>query len=121
MSDNINILIVEDNRQMREMICQSIKHKCGQIYECADGREAFALYAKFRPDWVLMDWQMPDTDGITATREIIARFPNAKICLVTNYDDEFLKTEALEAGATGFVLKRNLAELELILVSNIEH
>ncbi len=57
----------------------------------------------------------PNKDDITATREILAVFPTAKICLVTSYDDAILKSEALEAGAKGFVLKRNLAELELLL------
>ncbi len=118
MSDCMNILIVDDNRQMREMICQSIKHKCEQIYECADGREAFALYSKFRPDWVLMDWQMPDTDGITATREIIAEYPNANICMITNFDDAVLKEEAAKAGARQFLLKKNLFNLEAVLVSS---
>ena len=114
----MNILIVDDNRQMRELIGEAVKHKCEQIYECSDGREAFALYSKFRPDWVLMDWQMPDTDGLTATREIIAEYPAANICLVTNFDDDFLRLEALEAGAKCFVLKRNLSELPIALTES---
>lgn len=114
-------LIVEDNPKMRQMLADFIGHKFEQIYECADGSQALSFYEKHLPDWVLMDWQMAETDGITATREIIAEFPTAQICLVTSYDNVFLKAEALEAGAKGFVLKKNLAELELILVNNIEH
>lgn len=103
------------------MLTEFVGHKFSEIYECNDGEQAFAIYAEHHPDWVLMDWQMPNKDGITATREIIAEFPTAKICLVTSYDDTFLKSEALEAGAKGFVLKRNLTELELILISELEH
>ena len=106
---------------MLRMLTEFVERKFTEIYECNDGEQAFASYSKHHPDWVLMDWQMPNMDGITATREIIAGFPNAKICLVTSYDDAFLKSEALEAGAKGFVLKRNLTELELILVSELEH
>lgn len=117
----MKVLIVEDNPRMRRMLTEFVGHKFTEICECYDGDQALASYAEHHPDWVLMDWQMPKMDGITATREIIAEFPTAKICLVTSYDDAFLKSEALEAGAKGFVLKRNLAELELILVSELEH
>lgn len=107
-------LIVEDNAKMRRMLADVVGHKFEQIYECADGSQALSLYAEHLPDWVLMNWQMTETDGISATRRIIAEFPTAKICLVTSYDDGFLEFEAYEAGAKGFVLKRNLAELLML-------
>lgn len=68
------------------------------------------------PNGFLMDWQMPDTDLLTANRQIIAKYPNANICLVTSYDDEVLRIEAREAGASKFVLKKDLAELPGILI-----
>lgn len=117
----MKVLIVDDNTQVRSLLRDYLPASADEIFECSDGDQAFALYQKHLPDWVLMDWQMPNKDGITATREIIAGFPNASICLVTSYDDAFLKSEALEAGAKGFVLKRNLADLETILVSELEH
>ncbi len=111
----MKVLIVEDNPKMRQMIADFIADKFGEIYECADGDQAFAFYERHLPDWVFMDWQMPNKDGITATREIIADYPAAKICLVTNFEDDFLMSEALEAGAKGFVLKRNLSKLQSFL------
>ena len=111
----MKVLIVEDNPRMRRMLTEFVGHKFTEIFECYDGDQSLASFVEHHPDWVLMDWQMPNKDGITATREIIAEFPTAKICLVTSYDDAFLKSEALEAGAKGFVLKRNLAELDSIL------
>jgi two-component system, chemotaxis family, chemotaxis protein CheY len=114
----MTILIVEDNANMRRMLADLIGHKFRRVYECADGDKAFALYELHRPDWVLMDWQMPNKDGITAMREIIAEYPQANICLVTSCNDEFLKTEAIAAGAKCFVHKRNLAELQTVLNVN---
>jgi two-component system, chemotaxis family, chemotaxis protein CheY len=64
-----------------------------------------------------MDWEMPRMNGITAIREIIAEFPNANICMVTAFDDEDIRTDAFAAGASGFVLKDNLFELEMIVKS----
>jgi two-component system chemotaxis response regulator CheY len=112
----MKVLIVEDNPNMQRMLTEFVGDRFEQIYQCNDGGEAFSFYEKYLPDWVLMDWKMPNKDGITATREIIAEYPAANICLVTSFADELLKTEAFDAGAKGFVLKRNLAELKAVLV-----
>lgn len=64
---------------------------------------------------------MPGVDGITAIREIIGEFPAANICMVTAFDDSDLRDEAFAAGASGFVVKDNLSQIEGILVSNMEH
>jgi two-component system response regulator DegU len=111
----MNILIVEDNDLMRAIIRETVSEFADVVAECGDGSEAFSFFKKHRPDWVLMDWEMPKMNGITATREIISEFPTAKICLVTSFDDNALRTEALAAGAVRFVLKDNLFELEELL------
>ena len=107
--------------KVREVVRDYLPVQVKEIYECTDGCEAFALYRQHLPDWVLMDWEMPKTDGITAIREIISEFPEANICMVTAFDSEDLRDEAFRAGASGFVLKDNLFELEAILVSEFEH
>jgi two-component system, NarL family, response regulator DegU len=111
----MKVLVVDDNQQFREFLRDYLPDSVDEIYECADGNQALTFYREFLPEWVLMDWQMPETDGITATRELIANYPDAKICLVTTYDDEVLRAEAREAGAVRFVLKKNLVELPEIL------
>jgi two-component system, NarL family, response regulator DegU len=113
----MKVLVVDDNQKFRELLRDYLPESVDEIYECADGSQALALYNEHHPEWVLMDWQMPEKDGITATREIIAKYPDAKICLVTSYDDEVLRNESIEAGAIKFVLKRNLFELPEILIS----
>jgi CheY-like chemotaxis protein len=119
--EQMKVLIVDDNEKVREVVRDYLPVEVDEIYECVDGGEALALYRQHLPDWVLMDWEMPKTDGITATRQIIAEFPEANICLVTAFDSEDLSAEAFRAGASGFVLKDNLFELAAILVSELEH
>ncbi len=117
----MKVLIVDDNEKVREVVRDYLPAEADEIFECADGDEALAFYRRHLPDWVLMDWEMPKTDGIAAIREIIAEFPEANICMVTAFDDEDIRTEEFRAGASGFVLKDNLFELEAILVSELEH
>ncbi len=113
--EQMKVLIVDDNEKVRELVRDYLPASVNEIYECADGDEVFALYELHHPDWVLMDWQMKEIDGITATREIIKEYPAANICLVTSFEDDFLRSEAFEAGAKYFVLKRNLSELQTVL------
>ena len=111
----MNILIVEDNPLMRAMIRETISEVVDIITECADGDEAFAAYQTNLPHWVLMDLQMPRVDGFTASRQIKATYPNAQICMVTDFGDARTRRAAAEVGATAFVLKENLEELRTLL------
>ena len=113
----MKVLIVDDNKLVRDLVRDHLPPSADQVFECADGSEALSDYKKYHPDWVLMDQAMPVTDGITAIREIIAEFPTANICMVTAFEDEDIRAEALSAGARGFVLKDNLFELEEIIAS----
>lgn len=100
---------------MRAMIRETISEVVDIITECADGDEAFAAYQTNLPHWVLMDLQMPRLDGFTASRQIRAAYPNAQICMVTDYGDARTRRAAQEVGATAFVLKENLEELRTLL------
>lgn len=109
------ILIADDNPQMRRLIRAMVSDLAETIYECADGAEAVLAYDDRRPDWVLMDIKMTDVDGLSATRQIRSRFPDAKIAIVTNYDDGDLRKAAIEAGASEYVVKERLLEVRRIL------
>ncbi|MGH9941136.1 MAG: response regulator transcription factor [Pyrinomonadaceae bacterium] len=111
----MNLLIVEDNQQMRRVLGRLVGDLAGHVYECADGAEALAAYVAHRPDWVLMDIEMKQLDGLSATRQIVSRFPEAHVVVVTNYDDEELRDAAREAGACAYVVKENLLELRRVL------
>ncbi len=112
----MKVLIVDDNPKVREVVRDYLPVEVDEIFECADGGEALVFYQRHQPDWVLMDWEMPKTDGITAIREIICEFPEANICMVTAFASEDLRDEAFAAGARGYVLKENLFEIEAILI-----
>jgi DNA-binding NarL/FixJ family response regulator len=75
------------------------------VGEAATGREAIALAAELTPDVILMDLQMPDLSGIEATRAILASQPDARILVVTLFQDDDSVFLALRAGARGYVLK----------------
>ena len=113
----MKFLIVEDSAPMRRMIKSLIADLATELYECSDGAEARAAYRKHRPDWVLMDIQMGEMDGLEATREIIAAFPEARILIVTNYDDDELRKAARSAGASDYVLKDNLIDVRRVLAA----
>jgi DNA-binding NarL/FixJ family response regulator len=111
----MRLLIVEDNYQMRRLIKSIIRDLVDVIYECSDGSEALQVYAAQQPDWVLMDIEMKELDGISATRQIKAAFPDARIVMVTEYDHPDYREETRRAGACGYVLKENLFEIRRIL------
>lgn len=111
----MKILIVEDNARMRQAL-KSFLADCGaEFIECADGGAALAIYIASQPDVVLMDVELPELDGISATERILAANPAARVIIVTNHDHAGLRDAARQAGACGYVVKENLlAVRELI-------
>lgn len=97
------------------MIKNIVSDLADEIAECEDGEDAFAVYSANQPDWVLMDIQMKNTNGLIATQQIKTAFNEAKILIVTNYDDAHFRESAREAGAVDYVLKENLLDIRQIL------
>ena len=93
----MKLLIVEDNDGMRSLIRRTVADLAETIHECSDGAEALAAYNTNRPDCVLMDIKMGRMDGITTTRNIRAAYPDARVIIVTDYDEDNLRHTA--AGA----------------------
>ncbi len=112
----VKLLIVEDNLPMRRLIRRLTEDLFTEVSECGDGASAATLYETMHPDWVLMDIQMGDVNGIAATRQIISAHPEAKIVIVTDYDDASLRAAATEAGACAYVLKEDLLGLRQLLI-----
>jgi len=73
--------------------------------EAANGEEALAMAREHAPDVILMDVRMPGMDGLAATRAILEQAPQARVVILTTFDDDDYLYEALRAGASGFLLK----------------
>ncbi len=103
----IKVALVDDQQMVRvglKMILES-EDDIEVCCEAADGAQALALAEEHDADVILMDVRMPGMDGIAATRELIARQPEARIVILTTFDDDEYVYEALRAGASGFLLK----------------
>ncbi len=107
----LSVLLVEDHAPMRATLRMWLADLAAPITECGNGAEVCACYAAQRPDWVLMDIELPGQDGLAATRELLAMEPAARVLIVTTYDDAELRQAAQAAGARGYVLKENLLEV----------
>lgn len=104
--ENIRLLVADDHAFYREGVKSMLNGKAGVtvIGEAASGDEAVAAALSVRPDVVLMDLKMPGLNGIEATRKILAREPQARILVLTMFDDESVFA-AIRAGARGYLLK----------------
>ena len=109
------VLIVDDSQPMRELIKMTLAGVAEIVGECSDGSEAMSAYERLRPDWILMDIDMKQVDGITATKQITAAHPLAKIMIVSDYNDADLRCAAREAGAIEYIVKENLLDIVQVL------
>jgi DNA-binding NarL/FixJ family response regulator len=103
----IRVLLVDDQALVRggfRMILRS-EADVEVVGEAGDGEQAIAATARLEPDVVLMDVRMPVLDGIEATRRIVARQPRVRVLILTTFDLDEHVYDALEAGASGFLLK----------------
>jgi DNA-binding NarL/FixJ family response regulator len=102
-----SILLVDDQELLRmgfRMILDA-QPDLTVAGEASDGREAIDLVARLEPDVVLMDVRMPGTDGLEATRAIVASGSRSRIIILTTFDLDEYAHAALRAGASGFLLK----------------
>jgi two-component system chemotaxis response regulator CheY len=113
----MKILIVDDSEPMRRLIRTFVADLVHEVIERGDGREALEAYRENRPDVVLMDLKLQTMDGLTATRQIRSSYPDARIVMVSQWDDAALRNEASSAGADNYVAKSDLLPLRRILAA----
>lgn len=106
MNQSLNIMVVDDSWitiKKLTLILENLGHTV--IEKCRDGCEAVEKFSSVTPDLVTMDITMPETNGIDATKSILRDFPQAKIVIVTSHGQEQMVMEAINAGASGYILK----------------
>jgi DNA-binding NarL/FixJ family response regulator len=103
----ISLLVADDHFIVRMGLIGLVSTEPNLVIvaEAADGQQAVDLFAKHKPDLVLMDLRMPIKDGIEATLEIRSQDPHARVLMLTTFDGDTDIHKALQAGAEGYVLK----------------
>jgi DNA-binding NarL/FixJ family response regulator len=103
----IKLLIVDDQRLMREGLHTLLEMEpdLEVAGEAEDGLDALEQYAALQPDVVLMDIRMPNLDGVQATQRLRQRWPEARVIILTTFDDDAYVFDGLRAGALGYLLK----------------
>lgn len=107
MDKVIDIVLVDDHKLFREGVKRILdfEPKFNVVAEGGDGDIATNLVAKHDPDVVLMDINMPTINGVQATANLIAEFPDTNVIILSIHDDESYVTHALKTGAKGYLLK----------------
>jgi len=103
----VSVLIADDHPVVREGLRGMLAAEAGidVVAEAASGDEAVVMAARHQPDVVLMDLRMPGGDGVQATAGIVAALPGTRVIVLTTYESDADIVRAVEAGATGYLLK----------------
>ncbi|MGM9923434.1 MAG: response regulator [Bacillus sp. (in: firmicutes)] len=102
-----SIIIIDDHQLFREGVKRILEFESTfeVVAEGDDGNEAVGLVEAHKPDVVIMDINMPQVNGVEATKQLVRQFPETKVIILSIHDDENYVTHALKTGASGYLLK----------------
>jgi DNA-binding NarL/FixJ family response regulator len=116
----MKIVIADDHALFRDSMKSLLEARGLQVVgEASNGREAVDLAHRLKPDVVLMDLAMPELDGLSATKLIVADLPEVKVVVLTASDDDASLFEAIKAGAQGYLLKNLESEAFFTLLEGV--
>jgi len=98
-------VIVDDAAIMRLRLKEMLENEFEIVGEVSNGNEALEIYRKVLPDFITLDITMPQVDGLSALKSILAEFPNAKIIIVSAMGQKQIVFQALSLGAKDFIVK----------------
>ncbi len=100
------VLVVDDSRVARETLKAMLTEMGHEVVDIAqDGKEAFLKYKECSPDFMTLDVNMPEVDGVSAARNILRLNSSAKIILVTSYDENRIQKSSITEGAVEYIMK----------------
>ena len=101
----MKVLIVDDEEMIRDVIRRYVEFEGNEAYEAEDGMDAVRLCKENDYDVVLMDIRMPNMNGVVATQRIKSEYPSVKVVVLTTFDDSDYILNAINNGASGYLLK----------------
>ena len=102
----LRTIVADDDPLVRRLIRDTLQHdNVVVVAEACNGREAIELALFYRPDVVVMDYMMPEMDGLEATKKLYGQDPDIRVVMLTGGGDESLGLRGLRAGAVGFLSK----------------
>ncbi|MFE8696483.1 response regulator [Cytobacillus sp. FJAT-53684] len=101
------IVIIDDHQLFREGVKRILDFEKSfeVVAEGDDGSEAVSIVGEYQPDVIIMDINMPNINGVEATRQLIEKYPDSKVIILSIHDDENYVSHALKTGACGYLLK----------------
>lgn len=103
----ISVVIADDHRILREGLAAVLKARGIRVIgKAGNGEEAILMARELKPHVILMDLEMPEVDGVVATRIIKQNMPEIKVLMLSSFDEDERIFEAMKAGASGYVIKR---------------
>jgi two-component system, NarL family, invasion response regulator UvrY len=117
----IKILVVDDHTLVRDGLCRLIEgeKEMQVVGQAGSGHEAVRLCREIKPDLVLLDYQLPDIDGLETTQQIVALGLGTRILILTMYANEEYATRLIRAGAGGFLVKAASADELLAAIQKV--
>lgn len=117
----IKVVLAEDHTIVRQGLRSLLEQQAGieVIAEAENGRQAVQIAEQLKPDLVLMDFSMPELNGLEATRQIKQRAPDVKVLILTRHTNQEYVKSILRAGASGFLIKKSAADKLVLAIKSI--
>lgn len=114
------LLIVDDSAIMRRNLKHILEGAGFEVVgEGVDGKKGYDLYKELKPDLVTMDIEMPNVDGVTAVKNIIRDFPEAKIIMVSSLSQKSLVYNAIKSGAKNYIVKPIVVDKVIKVINEV--
>jgi DNA-binding NarL/FixJ family response regulator len=118
----IRLVVADDHPVFREMVIDALEleEDLQVVGQASNGLDAVAACLRERPDIIILDVEMPQMNGVEATRKIVAECPSTRVVILTAYEDDGLILQLIQAGATGYLLKESKTN-EVIRAIRVAH